>query len=388
MSAAAAPLVSPTASAKALEFLKPGILKEGQIVTPPAEPPTEPAKVEPPKQETPVEPAKVDPPKQDTPAKVEPPKQEPAKAETPKKSPEESWKELRAKAEAAERERDEYRQRVEAEQARLKALEEELTTYKAQPAAKDLEERAKKAEEQLQHTRKELAAAALERDPGFRAQYDDQISAGAREMYNHMIAGGVPQEEAHSIISTWNKEAIAQRIEELPAVQKMDALAALQEINRLNKERQYKVHHAEQEWQARAKAQEEEAKRQADAAQRQLFLERDNVLNDIFNQEGLRGNTDLRKATQEIIDQSFQYTPKQFMQAVANAHLMARAVQDKDARINELQEKLSALEKDVQDKSAFIKNQSEATPRITGGTSEAPEDRKAIALALLNPKVK
>lgn len=374
MSAAAAPLVSPTASAKALEFLKPGILKEGQLVTPPAEPAKE-TPAEPPA-ETPAEPP------------VEKKQDAPAKVETPKKSPEESWKELRAKAEAAERERDEYRQRVEAEQARLKALEEELTTYKAQPAAKDLEERAKKAEELLQHTRKELASAALERDPGFRAQYDDQISAGAREMFNSMVAGGVPEAEAHSIISTWNKEAIAQRIEELPPVQKMDALASLQEINRLDRERRTKIANAEAEWQSRAKAQEEEGKRQVEAMQRQLFLERDNVLNDIFNQEGLRGNTDLRKATQEIIDQSFQYTPKQFMQAVANAHLMARAVQDKDARITELQAKLDQLEKDVQDKSAFIKNQSEATPRIAGGTSEQPEDRKAIALALLNPKVK
>jgi len=346
-------------------FVGPGIVRDGKTIEAKPTPKLE----EKPKEESP----KTDIPKVDATPKVDPPK-----VDAPK-TKEDSIQDLRTA-------RDEARKQWEAEKAEREKLIKELEDLKKRPDPKEFQEKLAQTEKEKLEIQRQLQAAALERDPEFQKEYDSKINGQAKVMLSLLESAGVAGADAKAAVGAWNERFFAEQMEGMDALTKVKFQGAWAEAERLHNERQGKIAQAESTWQERQKQQQEQISKQAEEQQRQLHAERDSLIKEFSDMEGLRGQEDLLKGAAEAVNQSFTYTPRQLMHQVATAHLLSKAVLQKDSVIQELQEKLTKLEKENADNKAFIKEQHGSVPRIgPSNGDEPPADKTKIAEAFLNP---
>ncbi len=347
-------------------FTGPGINRDGKVVAEPSKP--APKIEEPVKKE---EPPKTDIPKVDA-TKTEPPKEAP-------KTKEDSIVDLRTG-------RDEARKQYEAEKAARELLAKELEELKKRPDPKEFQEKLAQTEKEKAEYQRQLQAASLERDPEFQKEYDSKINGQAKTMLTMLVAAGVADADAKTAVGAWNERFFAEQMDSMDALTRVKFQGAWAEAERLHNERQGKIAQAESTWQERQKQQQEAQAKQGEEYQRFLHGERDAVLKEFGDMEGLKGNEEFLKGAAEAVNASFNAQPRELMKQVAAAHLLAKSVTQKDGEITALKEKLAALEKENNDNKTFIKEQHGAVPRIgpSGGEEPAP-DKKALAAQFLNP---
>jgi hypothetical protein len=353
-------------------FVGPGIVRDGKTIeattTNPAPKLEEKPKEEPPKTDIP----KVDAPKTDA-LKTDPPK-----VDAPK-TKEDSIQDLR-------KARDQYEADLKAEKAERARIAAELEELKKRPDPKEFQEKLTAVEKEKLEYQRELQVAALERDPEFRKDYDLKINREALEMKKLLIASGVPEADAHKATASWNQQFFDEKSSEMDSMTRREFEAHWLEAKRLDNERQGKIAQAETTWQERQKQQQELQTKQQEEYQRFLHTERDAVLKEFSDMEGLRGQEELLKGAADVVNASFGFTPRQIMQQIASAHLLSKSVLQKDAELKELKEKMATLEKENADNKEFIKNQHGAVPRIGPSNGDEPlPDKAALANAFLNP---
>jgi hypothetical protein len=251
-------------------FVGPGINRDGKIIeaTKPAPKLEEKSKEEAPK----TEPPKVE----------EKPKVEAPKVDVPK-TKEDSIVDLRTG-------RDEARKQYEAEKSAREQLAKELEELKKRPDPKEFQEKLSQVEKEKLEYQQQLQAASLERDPQFRKEYDDKINGQAKVMLGLMEAAGVPTADAKAAVGAWNERYFAEQLENMDALTRVKFQGAWAEAERLHNERQGKIAQAETTWQERQKQQQEAQAKQGEEYQRFLHGERDAVLKEFGDMEGLRGN--------------------------------------------------------------------------------------------------
>jgi len=364
-------IASQSKDAIAAMFVGPGIVRDGKTIEAVTSKPA------PKLEEKPKEEVKTDIPKVDAP-KTEPLKTDPPKVDAPK-TKEDSIQDLR-------KARDQYEADLKAEKAERARIAAELEELKKRPDPKEFQEKLTQAEKDKAEYQRQLQAASLERDPEFQKEYDSKINGQAKVMLNLMEAAGVPSADAKAAVGAWNERYFAEKLEEMDPLTRVKFQGAWAEAERLHNERQGKIAHAETEWQARQKQQQEQAAKQGEEYQRFLHSERDAVLKEFGDMEGLRGQEELLKGAADVVNASFQFTPRQIMQQIASAHLLSKSVLQKDAELKELKEKMATLEKENADNKEFIKNQHGAVPRIGPSNGDEPlPDKAALANAFLNP---
>lgn len=297
------------------------------------------------------------------------------------KTPEESWAELRKKAEAAEK-------ALEAEKSERARLAAEYEEFKKNPVPKEFAEKLTQTEKEKEEIRKQLQAAALERDPGFKKEYDDRINANAQDMMGYLTASGADQAEAKRAIAQWNEQYFADQLEQMVGPAKVKFQAAWFEAERIFREKQAKLANADQEWKQRETAMAEQQKMQAAQHEAYLKSQESEMFKELFSVEGLRENQELQKAAKEAVAASYQFTPKEIMHRIATATLLATSVQQKDAALKELQAKYDELKKKADTDEAFIKNQGSAVPRLSPTDAPVSSDERAkIVHSLLHPRI-
>jgi len=311
-------------------------------------------------------------------AKVEPPKEEKPPVIPPTDPKEQSIQELRKSRDEERKQREELQKQFEAEKAERAKILAEYEEHKKKPASEDFLKKHQELEAERNRLDQELRAAALERSPSFRKEYNDRINMNASSMVDIMVASGVEQKDAVNAVNTWNEDRFAEFAENMTLVQKTKFQAAWMQAEQIENERKAALANADAE---RESATQEQQKAQMEQHQQFLKSEEDTMFRELFATEGLKENTELQQKARDAVQASYQMQPRQLMHAVATSRILADAVLAKDAEIAEMKKKL-------EEQAEFIKSAKEGVARVSPtDPGDKPEDRKAKAQGFLNPKV-
>lgn len=328
-------------------------------------------------------------------AKEEPPKQEEKKPEETKPAeakidPKEiNIGELRKSRDEERKLREELQKQFEAEKAERAKLLAEYEEHKKKPASEEFLKKFQELEEEKKRIDQELRAAALERSPSFRKEFNDRINANANSMVDLMVASGVDRSEAVKAINTWDENRFAEYSEGMTAPQKIKFNAAWMQAEQIENDRKAALANADVEYKKREEQAQQQQKAQLDQHQQFLKQEEESMFKDLFATEGLRENQELQNKAREAVQASYQMQPRQLMHAVATSRILADAVLVKEQQLKDMQAKLDEASAKLAEQEEFIKNAQASTARLSPTDAAAtPEDRKAKAQSFLNPTVK
>ncbi len=294
---------------------------------------------------------------------------------------EQSIQELRKSRDEERKQREELQKQFETKNETLNKLMAEFEEHKKKPASEDFLKKHQELEAERNRLDQELRAAALERSPSFRKEYNDRINMNASSMVDIMVASGVEQKDAVNAVNTWNEDRFAEFAENMTLVQKTKFQAAWMQAEQIENERKAALANADAEWKKRESATQEQQKAQMEQHQKFLQSEEETMFKELFATEGLKENTELQQKARDAVQASYQMQPRQLMHAVATSRILADAVLAKDAEIAEMKKKL-------EEQAEFIKSAKEGVARVSPTDSaEKPEDKKARAQSFLNPKV-
>lgn len=354
--------------AEALSFLRPKVTVDG--VTTQAPEPVKPKAEEPPKQE-----------------EKKPEETKPAEAKIDPK--EVNIGELRKSRDEERKLREELQKQFEAEKAERAKLLAEYEEHKKKPASEEFLKKFQELEEEKKRIDQELRAAALERSPSFRKEFNDRINANANSMVDLMVASGVDRNEAVKAINTWDENRFAEYSEGMTAPQKIKFNAAWMQAEQIENDRKAALANADVEYKKREEQAQQQQKAQFEQHQQFLKQEEESMFKDLFATEGLRENAELQNKAREAVQASYQMPPKQLMHAVATSRILADAVLVKEQQLKDMQAKLDEASAKLAEQEEFIKNAQASTARLSPTDAAAtPEDRKAKAQSFLNPTVK
>lgn len=334
-------------------------------------------KVEMPK-ETPKEPVKEAEVK--TEAVVE--KKEPAKIDEPNPNVEKNLAALRIKAETAEKAHAEAK-------ALADKLQSEMEELRKKPAPDNVLQELEETRKQKALYQKELQVAALQRDPEFIDKYDKPIRSGMQQMVDILTASGIPKEAALKAVPAWNKTQFAQWIQEMGEVEKLEFGAAMQQVVTLYSQKNAELENSEQTLQGMITRRTEEAK----AHQESQKASRKQTIEDLIKEAS---ETPLAKEHPEVIKEvkalieraNEELSDKEILGFVGKSVLLAKGIQNQEAKLAEREAKIAELEKTLGERDAFIKEQHGSIPSPSGTKGETKVDRKALAKSFLNPVIR
>lgn len=324
-------------------------------------------------QETPKEPEKTP-----EPADVakEPEKAPETAKEPPRGSKEESLANLRKRAEAAEKEREEWRQKHE-------AITKEYETVKTKPfeLPEDIKTRLETAEKEREAYSKELSAAKLERHPEFIAKYQKGIEGSVQLMQQIALEAGVDKDTVMAGMGRWDQNAFGEWHEQMNPAQKAKFAAQWVKAEELFTERNQKLAEAETQWQEISKQQEQQFKAQHEEALnhntklakslvKELILDNETLVKDFDDLPGVAEAMAMRAA-------KFEMPAEEVFKSVIQNQALARIVNKQKSSIEDYTKQIEEKDKKIAELEAFVAQRAGATPRpnavgaIAGGKQES-----------------
>ncbi len=297
--------------------------------------------------------------------------------------------ELRKGRDEARKQLEEFQKTLETEKAERARIAAEMEEYKKRPDPKEYIEKLSVVEKEREEYRQQLRAAALERDPGFKKEYDDRINLNAKSMLDLMTGAGVEPAEALRAVNKWDEDSFAVAAESMTPAQKMKFQASWMQAEQIHNEKRSAIANADAEWAKRTQQAELAQKSQQEQHQAFLESEKQAMFRDLFSKEGLADKKELQDAARQAVEASFGYSPRQLMEQVAYARVLAEGVKQKDADLTATRAELDTLKKKVAEQEEFIKAQNGGVARISpSDPGEAPVDKKARAASFLNPTIR
>jgi hypothetical protein len=278
---------------------------------------------------------------------------------------------LRQAREAAEKERDELRQKYEASQK-------EIETYKVRVDPEEVAKERQTYEERVAALRKELQAAAIWRDPEFQQKYDGGILARQKQMIAIAQATGVDATTATAHVQAWDKSKFNEWVEGMPELQKGEFIAMIRETEHLDKERQAEIANADKTWQARQE-QQTKAQKEAEAAQRKLYSQDANdVISELTSAEGVSEHQPLVEAIKSTVSRALpindgHMSRKEVLKAVGLSAVLQHIATAQQEELTSLRTEKEDMAKKITELEAFVKERNGSIP--APGNGVGPEGK-------------
>lgn len=297
--------------------------------------------------------------------------------------------ELRKSRDEERKLREELQKQFEAEKAERAKLLAEYEEHKKKPASEEFLKQHEELKTNYSKLDQELRAAALERSPSFKQEYQDRINQNAEVMMGFLEQSGMEHSEALRAINSWNEDSFTNAMEEMTGSQKIKFQAAWMEAERIEISRKAALKNADVEWKKREEQTAQQQKAQFEQHQQLLKQEEESMFKELFQTEGLRENQELQAKAREAVAASYQMPPRQIMHAVATSRILADAVLVKEQQLKDMQAKLDEASAKLAEQAEFIKNANGSTARVSPtDAAEQPVDKKARAQSFLNPTVR
>lgn len=315
----------------------------------------------------------------------DPTKETPEAEKTPEKAPvvqkatkEESLSELRKRAEAAAKERDELNQRY----ADLQKQYEEIK-QKPFELPEEYKTRQETVEKELEEYRKELQIAALARDPQFKKKYETAMTQRIGSMKQLAVAAGVPEAEIVSAMGRWDQDKFGEWMDGMTAGNRVAFQSAWQDYARLWNDRETEIANAETTWKERHDAQ----TKAQEAYQKQLLSDNEKTVRSfikemVLDNESFKDIEGLAPEVEAVALKAARYelTPQEVFKSVIASQSLARVTKKQHERIQELEAKLKEQDE-------FIKSQASSIPQagrsgtISNGAKDEGPSWKNIRVA-------
>jgi len=290
------------------------------------------------------------------------------KVETPpaQDDKEKNFATLRQAREAAEKERDELKQKYEASLR-------EVETYKVRIDPEEVAKERQTYEEKMAALKKELQVAALWRDPDFQEKYDGGILARQREMIALAQAAGIDAATAtQHIHQSWNPAKFDEWFAEMPEYQKQKFGILAREVEQLDRDRMGEIANADKKWQAKQE-QQTRAQKEAETNQKKIFsTTAQDVIGELLATEGVAENEPLAEAIKTSVMRALpisegHMTMKEVAKHVGLSAMLGHIAQAQHTELTELRAKLAEMEKELGEKKTFIEERAGSIPTPGNG---------------------
>lgn len=274
---------------------------------------------------------------------------------------------LRQAREAAEKERDELKQKYE-------LLSQEHETYKTRPESTEVEKERERLNGEIKKYQTELKAAAITRDPDFQQQFDAGILRKQKQMISILSASGVNDAEAQQAVAQWNKGKFGEYIETLPVLQQGEFASLVRGAEELAHERNDAIANAEKTYEEREKLRKTENEKQQAQFKGSLKAEALEVINEMVGLDGIKDNEELTSLIRTSVMKAApieegHMTRKEVFHRVAQSVALAYIADSQQKEIESGRTKIAELEKKVAEQEEFITKRGGAIPKPGNGST-------------------
>lgn len=265
---------------------------------------------------------------------------------------------------AAEKERDEVRQRAEASEKRIAELDAQLKEIEpVKKNATEIQTLLKQREEELASLRQELKSASIERDPEFQEKYVQ----GKQQQIDHLkdlaLTKGVDENVFLRAIRTGDEDQLQEIRENLAPHQQRRWDAHFLKLEQLEVDRQDEVAHADRTWQKRQEAQKQQFSQTAEQQinthrklGKEVIAEMLPGLAHLKDDQELM--TDLERTVEGVAggEGTENWNTKALIHHVLAAKVLNKVVQDQYGLVQAGNAKVEELEKSMKEKDEKIAN--------------------------------
>jgi hypothetical protein len=258
----------------------------------------------------------------------------------------------------------------------LATLRTELEALKQRPAVEDVQKEREELNKQIAELRTNLKGAALQRDPEFQAKYDSAIEGKMKSIVALAVQSGVEQKDALAAVQGWSKASFNEWISGMTPLDQAQFANLVSSTEELDRERGVQIKEADKRWDEQQKSREEAQKAQQTQFQKSFQAEADQTVEEIFTDEVLAKDTELREQVKTEIKMATmlhpdRYSRKEVLQRVAHAAILGKVAAAQQAAIAELRTEAETKDKKIAELEEFVSRHRGSAPPLDGGNGSA-----------------